>query len=184
MKIGYARVSTSEQNLDMQVDALQKAGCERIETDKASGAKLERPGLDKLINDVLRKGDTLVVWKLDRLARSLRQLIDLVERLQSRGIELITLQESIDTTSPAGKLTYHIFAALAEFERDLIRVRTQAGLEAARARGKIGGRPQKLNSKQIDLARKLYREKQHSIMEICELIGVSKPTVYRYLNKK
>ena len=181
MKIGYARVSTAEQNLDMQIDALQKAGCEKIEMDKASGVLSERPGLDKLINDILRKGDTLVVWKLDRLARSLRQLIDLVEGLQSRGVELVTLQESIDTTSAAGKLTYHIFAALAEFERDLIKARTKAGLEAARARGRTGGRPQKLNSKQIELARKLYQEKQHSIKEICELVGVSRPTLYRYL---
>src|SRR5919199_4696462 len=139
MNIGYARVSTDEQNLDLQRDALQKADCELVFTDQVSGTKARRPGLEDALSH-LRTGHTLVVWRLDRLGRSLRHLIDTVTDLQQSGIGFKSLQESIDTTSSGGKLIFHIFSSLAEFERDLIRERTQAGLEAARARGKVGGR--------------------------------------------
>ena len=138
MQIGYARVSTGDQNLDLQRDALQKAGCDRILEDRASGAKAPRPGLDAAL-DYVRRGDTLVVWRLDRLGRSLKDLIQLVGELDERGIGLRSLHESIDTTSSSGKLVFHIFGALAEFERNLIRERTRAGLQAARARGRKGG---------------------------------------------
>ncbi len=180
MLIGYARVSTDDQNLDLQKDALTSAGCERIMEDKISGAKAERPGLKAAI-DYARKGDVLVVWRLDRLGRSLRDLIELVSMLSSRGIGLKSLHESIDTSSSSGKLIFHIFAALAEFERNLIRERTCAGLSAARARGKKGGRPKTLNSDKRKLAVKLYDEKQHSVGQICKMMGISKPTLYKYI---
>ncbi len=144
-RIGYARVSTGEQNLDLQLDALNNAGCSKIFTDELSGAKTDRPGLTEALN-YLRAGDTLVVWKLDRLGRSLKDLIEHVEHLKSNGIEFKSLNESIDTASPTGKFTFHLFSALAEFERDLIRERTRAGLAAARARGRIGGRKKALVS--------------------------------------
>jgi DNA invertase Pin-like site-specific DNA recombinase len=140
MLVGYARVSTADQTLDLQKDALEKAGCDRIFTDTASGAKAERIGLDEAINYV-RKGDTLVVWRLDRLGRSLPHLIETITGLNNRGIGFKSITESIDTTTSGGKLIFHIFGALAEFERDIIRERTQAGLTAARARGRKGGRP-------------------------------------------
>ena len=139
-KIGYARVSTSDQTFALQEDALRKAGCERIFYDKASGAKTARPGLDQAIQ-YLRKGDVLVVWKLDRLGRSLRHLIDVVAELSSREIGFQSLTEALDTTTPGGRLIFHIMGALAQFERDIIRERTQAGLAAGRARGRLGGRP-------------------------------------------
>ena len=138
--LGYARVSTTDQQPQLQVDALQRAGCYRVFTETASGARADRPVLEQLL-DQLRPGDTLVVWKLDRLGRSLRHLVDTVTGLAERGIGFRSLQEAIDTTTPGGKLVFHVFAALAEFERDLIRERTAAGLAAARARGRHGGRP-------------------------------------------
>src|SRR5512147_2967937 len=143
MLIGYARVSTTDQTLDLQKDALQKAGCGRIFTDTASGAKAERIGLEEALNYV-RPGDTLVVWRLDRLGRSLPHLIETITGLNNRGIGFKSITESIDTTTSGGKLIFHIFGALAEFERDLIKERTQAGLTAARARGRLGGRPKAL----------------------------------------
>src|SRR6266542_4872487 len=158
MDVGYARVSTLEQNLDLQKDALTKAGCERIFTDRISGAKSERPGLTDALSFV-RKGDVLVVWKLDRLGRSLQQLIETVTGLATRGIEFRSLTEQIDTTTPGGKLIFHIFGSLAEFERDLIRQRTMAGLAAARARGRAGGRPTTMTPTKLTLARQLYRLK-------------------------
>ena len=185
MFIGYARVSTLEQTLDLQKDALQKAGCERVFTDTLSGAKSERPGLKDAL-EMARAGDTLVVWKLDRLGRSLTQLIEIVTELQQRNIEFQSLTEHIDTASPGGKLIFHIFGALAEFERDLIRERTLAGLAAARARGKKGGRPRTegLNTdKKIALALSLYQDKNHSIDEICTMFRVSRPTFYRYVSE-
>ncbi|TVM12618.1 transposon DNA-invertase, partial [Oceanidesulfovibrio indonesiensis] len=139
-----------------------------------------RPGLDKLF-EVLREGDTLVVWRLDRLGRSLKHLIELVSELEERGIGFRSLQEAIDTTTPGGKLVFHIFSALAEFERNIIQERTRAGLEAARARGRKGGRPKKLSPQKRELALKLYHEKEKTVAEICELVGVSKPTLYDYL---
>lgn len=182
MKIGYARVSTFDQNLDLQKDALEKAGCERIITDTASGKNTERPGL-KTIKTILRKDDVLIVWRLDRLGRSLRDLIEWMNYLEKQGVALKSLEESIDTSSATGKLIFHIFGALAEFEHNLIRERTQAGLAAARARGRLGGRPKSLNEKQRKLAVKLYNDKEVSIKEICEMMGISKPTLYGYIRE-
>jgi DNA invertase Pin-like site-specific DNA recombinase len=178
MLIGYARVSTYEQTLHLQKDALHKAGCNKIFTDTASGTKTERKGLDDALNYV-RKGDTLVVWRLDRLGRSLSHLIATMTDLEERGIGFQSLTENIDTTTSGGKLIFHIFGALAEFERNLIRERTQAGLTAARARGRKGGRPTALNNRQISIARALYTDKQHSIAEICRALKISRATLYR-----
>ena len=179
MLIGYARVSTHDQTLTLQQDALEKAGCTKIFTDTASGAKTERKGLDDALTYV-RKGDTLVVWRLDRLGRSLPHLIATMTALEDRGIGFKSLTENIDTTTSGGKLIFHIFGALAEFERNLIRERTQAGLVAARARGKKGGRPKALTEKQLGIALDLY-EKRHPIAEICRTLKVSKATLYRAL---
>src|SRR3954464_11785444 len=183
MLIGYARVSTDDQNLDLQRDALQKVGCEQIFTDRVSGTKASRPGLSEALSH-LRAGDTLVVWRLDRLGRSLRHLIDTVTGLQERGIGFKSLQESIDTTTSGGKLVFHIFGALAEFEREIIRERTQAGLTAARARGRNGGRPQKLSESKAEMARQLYSDRTHSIDEICQTLGISRTTFYRYVKSR
>jgi DNA invertase Pin-like site-specific DNA recombinase len=180
MLIGYARVSTDDQNLDLQRDALQKEGCEKIYTDQQSGASTVRGGLDGLL-EMARPGDTLVVWRLDRLGRSLKHLIHLVEKLDQQGIGLRSLQENIDTTTSGGRLVFHLFGALAEFERNLIRERTQAGLSAARARGRLGGRPKRLDAKQRTLALRLYQERQHSIAEICQIMGIARSTLYNYL---
>lgn len=178
MLIGYARVSTHEQNLDLQLDALDKAGAEKVFTDTASGSKAARPGLEQALSHA-REGDTLVVWKLDRLGRSLRHLIDTVQALSERGIGFRSLQESIDTTTPGGKLVFHVFGALAEFERDLVRERTNAGLSAARARGRQGGRPKKLTDKKIQQAKALIKDPAVSIAEICKTLGISRSTLYR-----
>src|SRR5688500_3703124 len=178
MLIGYARVSTHEQTLHLQQDALQKAECSKIFTDTASGAKTGRIGLEEALTYV-RKGDTLVVWRLDRLGRSLPHLIITMTDLEERGIGFKSLTENIDTTTSGGKLIFHIFGALAEFERNLIRERTQAGLSAARARGKRGGRPTALNNRQISIARALYTDKEHSIAEICRTLKISRATLYR-----
>jgi len=180
MRIGYARVSTAEQNLDLQRDALKAAGCERVITDKASGTVAVRPGLEKL-KEQLRAGDTLVVWRLDRLGRSLRDLIGWMTYLEEEKVGLLSLHEAIDTTTTSGKLTFHLFGALAEFERNLIRERTQAGLTAARSRGKKGGRPTALNKDKRELAVRLYRENQMPIAKICTMLGISKPTLYAYV---
>ncbi|WP_373543913.1 recombinase family protein [Chamaesiphon sp.] len=180
MLIGYARVSTEDQNLDLQIDALLKIGCEKIFDDRMSGAKAERPGLTKAL-EMCRKGDTLVVWRLDRLGRSLKDLISLAETLKERGIGLKSIQESIDTTTSGGQLIFHMFGALAEFERNLIRERVNAGLVAARARGRTGGRPKALDSKKRDLAISLYEGKQHSIKDICDIMGIGKTTLYKYI---
>ena len=183
MQIGYARVSTLEQNVTPQIDKLKQAGCERIFRDKASGAKTERPGLQEAL-DFLREGDTLVVWRLDRLGRSLKHLLETVSVLEERGIGFRSLQESIDTTTSSGRLIFHIFGALAEFERNLIRERTMAGLRAARARGRIGGRPRKLDAQKTELAYQLYDEKKYTVKEICQILEVSKPTLYAYLARR
>ena len=181
MLIGYARVSTPDQSLDLQRDALLAAGCDpnHLYTDVASGAKADRPGLEAALH-YLRAGDTLVVWKLDRLGRSLTHLIDTVRRLDARGIGFKSLQEHIDTTTPGGKLVFHVFAALAEFERDLIGERTKAGLTAARARGRKGGRKRALTPKQIALARSMKADPHNSIADICATLKISKRTLYRY----
>jgi len=183
MLIGYARVSTTDQNVSLQTDELEKVGCEKIFRDKASGAKTERPGLQEAL-DFLRDGDSLVVWRLDRLGRSLKHLLETVSMLEERGIGFRSLQESIDTTTSGGRLIFHIFGALAEFERNLIRERTMAGLKAARARGRFGGRPRKLNENKTKLAYRLYDEKKHTVIEICQMMGISKPTLYAYLARR
>jgi DNA invertase Pin-like site-specific DNA recombinase len=181
MFIGYARVSTHDQTLALQQDALEKAGCNKIFTDTASGAKTERIGLEDALNYV-RKGDTLVVWRLDRLGRSLPHLIATMTALEERGIGFKSLTENIDTTTSGGKLIIHIFGALAEFERNLIRERTQAGLSAARARGRRGGRPKALTGKQLAIAQSLYDDPKNSIAEICRMFKISKVTLYRSIN--
>lgn len=180
MKIGYARVSTGDQSLDLQCDALKQVGCEKIFEDVASGAKTDRKGLEESL-DYLREGDVLVVWKLDRLGRSLKHLIELCLELNHRNIHLQSVRENIDTNSPIGKLFFHLIASLAEFERDLIRDRTLAGLEAARARGKKGGRKPKLNTQEIDKARAMTKAGVNSIDEICDFLKVSRSTFYRHV---
>jgi DNA invertase Pin-like site-specific DNA recombinase len=179
MLIGYARVSTHDQTLNLQQDALTKEGCSKIFTDTASGAKAERKGLDEAL-DYVRTGDTLVVWRLDRLGRSLPHLIATMTALEERGIGFKSLTENIDTTTSGGKLIFHIFGALAEFERNLIRERTTAGLQAARARGRRGGRPKVLTGKQRGIAQDLY-EKRHPIADICRTLKISKATLYRHV---
>jgi DNA invertase Pin-like site-specific DNA recombinase len=182
MKIGYARVSTNDQTLDLQKDALNQEGCGRIFTDTASGAKTERKGLDQALGQ-LRAGDTLVVWRLDRLGRSLPHLIETITHLENQGIGFKSVTEQIDTTTSGGKLIFHIFGALAEFERNLIRERTRAGLQAARARGRKGGRP-KLDptNKKAQLARSLYQDKSRTVVDICKALNISRAQFYRYIN--
>lgn len=180
MLVGYARVSTEDQSLDLQRDALTQAGCERIFTDVASGARDDRTGLAEALA-FLRASDTLAVWKLDRLGRSLKHLIETVTALQARQIGFKSLQESIDTTTSGGKLIFHVFGALAEFERDLIRERTQAGLRAARARGRQGGRPPTLDEKKLALARSLHKDPGNTVRDICATLGISRATFYRHL---
>jgi DNA invertase Pin-like site-specific DNA recombinase len=180
MLIGYARVSTQEQTLNLQLDALKNAGCVRIFTDTASGARQERAGLAEAL-EYIREGDILVVWKLDRLGRSLQHLIDTITALNNRTIGFKSLTEHIDTTTSGGKLIFHIFGALAEFERDIIKERTKAGLEAARARGRKGGRRFVLTGKKLAMAKALYADKRHTIKDICQTLNVSRATLYRAL---
>ena len=183
MKIGYARVSTQEQELALQLDALEAAGCAKIYQEKITGATRERPQLQALLAH-LREGDVVVIWKLDRLARSLKDLVEIVNEMQDKGAELRSLQDQIDTTTPHGKFTFHVFAALTEFERDIIRERTKAGLAAARARGRKGGRPKGLTKKAQHTAiitEKLYLEGDLTAQEICEQLSISKGTLYNYL---
>src|SRR3569623_188916 len=182
MLVGYARVSTTDQTLDLQRDALTRAGCARIFTDTASGAQIEREGLTEALAYV-RPGDTLVVWKLARLGRSLKDLITRITELETRKIGFKSLTEQIDTTTSGGKLIFHIFGALAEFERDIIKERTNAGLEAARARGKLGGRPKALSPEKIKLARRLYADTSSSVAEICKMLGISRHTLQRYVQE-
>jgi DNA invertase Pin-like site-specific DNA recombinase len=180
MLIGYARVSTDEQNLDLQRDALEKAGCEQIYTDRVSGTKASRPGLTEALSH-LRSGDTLVVWRLDRLGRSLRHLIDTITDLQKQGVGFKSLTESIDTTTSGGRLVFNIFGSLAEFEREIIKERTNAGLQAARSRGRNGGRPKKLTAKQVQMLQHLAADKKHTVSEICQTLGIGRTAFYRYL---
>jgi DNA invertase Pin-like site-specific DNA recombinase len=183
MKIGYARVSTHDQNLNLQKDALEKAGCEKIYVDEISGTAARREGLEKA-KEILRKGDVLIVWRLDRLGRSIRDLIDWVTRLEEEGIGFKSLQELIDTTTSSGKLVFHIFAALAEFERNLIRERTNAGLAAARARGKLGGRKKSLTANEQKRAVEMYHRKNHTVQQICKMMNITKPTLYAYIREE
>ena len=182
MKIGYARVSTEDQNLDLQNDALKEANCDQIYEEKMSGKIKDRPALDEALN-FMRKGDTLVVWKLDRLGRSLKHLIEIINNLMDNGMYFMSLQEKIDTTSTSGKLIFHIFAALAEFEREIISERTKAGLKAARARGRFGGRPKKLNEEQTRMVKKMWKDHTIPIDEICRTFDISRPTLYNYLKE-
>jgi DNA invertase Pin-like site-specific DNA recombinase len=186
MRIGYARVSTKEQSFDLQVDALRAAGCEKVYQEVVSGARADRPVLDSLFRE-LRPGDVLVTWKLDRLGRSLRHLVELAGTLMERDVGLRSLKDPIDTTTPQGRLTFNLFASLAEFERDLIRERTQAGLTAARVRGRKGGRPKGLPSqaeRTACAAETLYREQRLSVREIAEELGIAKSTLYEYLRHR
>lgn len=178
MLIGYARVSTTDQTLEPQVDALAAAGCEKIFTDVASGARTKRPGLDQAIA-FCRRGDTLVVWKLDRMGRSLSDLIEMIQQLKQREVGFRSLTEKIDTTTIGGRLIFHLFGALAEFERDLIRERVQAGLKSARARGRKGGRPPVSEETKV-MARALLAEKSLSIKQICDRLGIAKSTLYKH----
>lgn len=179
--IGYARVSTRDQHPDSQTDTLTQAGCERVFVDKASGKLARRPQLDAAL-DYARSGDVLVITKLDRLGRSVRNLIDLADTLHSRGIGLRVLHQGIDTTSPAGRMFFHVLGALAEFEAALISERTRDGLDAARARGRTGGRRPKLNVAKLDTARRLHADRQHTMAQIAEIVGVSRATLYRHLD--
>jgi DNA invertase Pin-like site-specific DNA recombinase len=175
MKIGYIRVSKQEQNEALQKDALKEAGCEKYFSDKITGSKFERKGLEELLAFV-RSGDTVIEWKLDRLGCSLKDLIETLNLLKDRGVDFISLTEKIDTTTPGGKLIFHLMGALAEFERDLI----NAGLAAARARGRVGGRPRRLATNgKVTLARRLFADPNHSLPEICSTLGISRSTLYR-----
>lgn len=182
LKFGYARVSTINQSLELQSDALTKAGCDRIYHDTVSGAKEHRPGLDRMIEQ-LREGDTVVVWKLDRLGRSMQNLVELMTMFDRMGVQFQSLTENIDTTTPGGVLIFNMFASLAQFERDLIRERTQAGLQAARARGRVGGRPVKLSDKEVAEVRRLYDSRTVTVKQIAELMHCGTTTVYRALRR-
>lgn len=186
MKIGYARVSTKDQNIHLQIDALEKAGCQKIFEDIISGEKKDRPKLEKML-EILREGDTVVIYKLDRLGRSIKHLLELMELFRTRKVELISLSDNIDTSTPQGKLVFNIFASIAEFERELIRERTMAGLEAARNRGRVGGRPKGLSEKAQRtalIAEKLYQENLLSVSEIAKSLGICKATLYKYLRSR
>lgn len=183
MNIGYARVSTTGQNIAMQIDALESAGCERIYRETASGIRTDRPELVRML-DALRPGDTVTVWKLDRLGRSTRHLVETVEILHSKGVQFRSLTEGIDTTTAGGMLVFTVFAGMAQFERDLIRERTQEGLAAARRRGHKAGRPTALTEKDADELRRLHASHQLSVAQLCELFGISRTTAYRTINRR
>lgn len=186
MKIGYARVSTQDQNLEMQLDALQNAGCEKVFQEKASGIKSDRPQLAAM-QQILREGDVIYIYKLDRLGRSLKHLLEMTAGFEKRGIGLVSINDHIDTTTAQGRLIFNIFASLAEFERDLIRERTKSGLEAARARGRKGGRSRGLSKeaeKKAMLAQTLYNERKLGVNEIAADLEISKMTLYKYLRHR
>jgi len=183
MKYGYARISTRDQSLNLQIDALKKSGCERIYKEVAKGAKTDRPKLNELLS-IIKPKDSLVIWKLDRLGRSLQHLVKMFNDLINNGIDIISLQDPIDTSTAQGKLMFNIFSSLAEFEKDLIIERTNAGLSAARARGRCGGRPKGLSKKSMEKARAaemLYNQKNLTAIQISEQLGISKTTLYKYL---
>ena len=179
-KIGYARVSTTQQDEALQLDALERAQVDRVFIDRASGALTDRPGLTSAL-ECARPGDSIVVWRLDRLGRSLRHLIDVVQDLEQRGVALVSLNESIDTSTPGGRLIFHVFASLAQFERELIRERTMAGLAAARARGRIGGRPTVWTEDKLRTARAMRESGDYDVTSIAKVLGVSRASVYRAL---
>jgi DNA invertase Pin-like site-specific DNA recombinase len=180
MRIGYARVSTGEQKLDLQLDALDDAECDRVYEEHTSGAARNRPELEKCMAS-LREGDTLIVWRLDRFGRSLKDLVSKMEELEEKGVDFVSLTEGIDTTTAQGRLTFHIFGALAEFERELAHERTMAGLRAARERGRVGGRPRALDEEDIPQVAALMKDPDVSVSQICDQFEISKPTLYRYV---
>lgn len=182
MLIGYARVSTPDQKIDLQMDDLKRAGCEEVWSDVASGARDARPGLTQAL-DRLKSGDTLVVWRLDRLGRSLPHLVSTVNTLAARGVDFRSLRENIDTTTAGGRLIFHMFAALAEFEKELIHERTKAGLNAARARGRVGGRALKLSDEQVEIAVRLAKD-QVPVEQICGVLKISRRSYFRYLSRR
>lgn len=181
MLVGYARVSSADQNLDLQLAALQRAGCERVFTDQAGGARGDRPGLSQALSH-LRPGDRLLVWKLDRLGRTVRQLVSFVESLKAQGVEFGSLTDDIDTSTPTGRFFFHMMSALAEMERDLIRERTLAGLAAARARGLRGGRHPKLTQPQLAHARRLLSDPAVTVTEVAATFNVARSTLYRAMS--
>jgi DNA invertase Pin-like site-specific DNA recombinase len=186
MKLGYARVSTQDQNLALQLDALKAAGCLKIFQEKASGSKIERPELGRLL-EIIRQGDTLVIWKLDRLGRSLNHLIEIVTQLEEQHVGLVSLNDPIDTTTAQGRLVFRIFASLAEFEREVIRERTLAGLASARRRGQLLGRRKGLSKAAEQKARigeSLYKEAKYSVEQIARELHISKTTLYKYLRQR
>lgn len=178
MRIGYARVSTEDQSLDLQLDALKADGCETIYQEHASGKSTARLELESCLR-ALRAGDSLVVWRLDRLGRNLTDLVRIVNDLESRGVGFASLTEQINTTSPSGKLVFHLFASLAEFERNLVKERTHAGLKAARARGRIGGRPAKLSGQDLVMAKALMADRNNDVGDVAKRFGVHRSTLYR-----
>lgn len=180
MRFGYARVSTQDQNPGLQIDALKAAGCDRVFEEKASGAQRDRPQLLAAL-EYARAGDTIVVWKLDRLARSIRQLIETIEDLDRREISFKSLTEAIDTQTAGGKLVFHIFAGLAEFERSIIRERTVAGLASARARGRLGGRPPAVSAEDVAMARAMLADPSITVNQVAKTLGISPATLYRHL---
>jgi DNA invertase Pin-like site-specific DNA recombinase len=183
MNIGYARVSTQDQNLNRQIDQLKEFGCERLYQEKITGTRTDRPELERLLGE-LRKGDTVIITELTRLSRSTKDLFALVERIEKIGANIKSLKESwLDTTTPQGKLMFTLFAGISQFERDLISQRTKEGLESARARGHKGGRPSKKDDK-VELALKMYKSKQYTISQIMEATGLGKTTLYRYIKSE
>ena len=180
MKVGYCRISCTDQTLNLQRDELLKAGCEKIFEDVASGSKSDREGLKECI-EFARKGDVIVCWKLDRIGRSLKHLIEVVNELKERGVGFRCITQDLDTTTPSGMLIFHVFGAMAEFERSLIQERTKAGLQAARARGRFGGRPKAENSKRFEIASTLYADVKSTVRQICETLKISRATFYRDL---
>lgn len=182
MLIGYARISTEEQSLEPQLEALKEAGCEKFFQEVASGAKTARPHLEEALK-YARKGDVIVVWKLDRLGRSLKHLIETIQDLEKKGVEFKSLTEGMDTKTPGGRLLFNIFGAIAEFEKDLIKERTQAGLKAARARGRKGGRPKRMDDQMVEMARSLHKNANTPVADICRTLKISKSTLYRCLKE-
>lgn len=182
MKIGYARVSTFEQSLDLQIDDLKNEGCDHIFTDKISGSKSDRPGLNKML-EMLRTGDTVIVWRFDRLGRNLKHLLILVDDFKQKGVQLKSIREHIDTNSANGQFFFHMIATMCEFEREIIRERTLAGLATARSRGRFGGRRVKFNADKQAIVCELYNSKNFTLNKISEMMGISVPTIYSYLRK-
>lgn len=183
MIIGYARVSTQDQKLDLQINELEKAGCERVFSESVSGVTRERRELIEAVK-ILREGDVFVIWKLDRLGRSVRDLVEFANMLNEKGVFLKSISDSIDTSTPSGKFFFHITASFAEFERNLIRERTMAGLKAAREKGRLGGRPRAIDAKTFDIAKKMKSSGDFSVAEICRRLNIKKRSFYRYIQEE